>query len=139
MGKQFRETRQRSAIRKVLQESDRPLQPKEIRKLAADKLATLGIATVYRNLKSMVAHGEIEQIVLPGQKTCYIMPRKSKKPILVCQNSNRIDLLEDIEIDLPVPELPKDFTLHHYEVIYYGEFNTSTAKEKGTKKLSKNE
>jgi Fur family ferric uptake transcriptional regulator len=125
MAKQIRETRQRTAIMQVLSKSSHPLRPKQIRELAADKIPSLGIATVYRNLKDMVADGLVEVIDLPGGQTCYAVPRQKKKPLMVCQRSQQVKVVEGADVDLPLPEFPEDFKLHRYEVIYFGEFTDS--------------
>jgi len=62
-----RETQQRNAIYKVLTDAGRPLSVDEVLKLAQNQLARLGIATVYRNLKTLQLQGQIAQVDLPGQ------------------------------------------------------------------------
>jgi Fur family ferric uptake transcriptional regulator len=62
-----RRTGQKSAIRSVLEGADRPLTPLEILALAQEEVSSLGIATVYRNLKSLVEDGSILEVVLPGE------------------------------------------------------------------------
>ncbi len=123
MGKNLRETKQRLALRRVLEEAKRPLQPREIRDIASKEIPSLGIATVYRNLKSMVEDKLVEQIELPGQMTCYSLPRKEKKPILFCNRSKRVEFtdLPPVE-ESAAPNLPSGFVLHGREVIYIGEF-----------------
>lgn len=58
-----RETRQREAIRAVIEAARRPLSPQEVLDLAR--------ATVYRNLKLLVAEGEVQAISLPGDSPRY--------------------------------------------------------------------
>ena len=52
-----RNTAQRSAVLQVLTEAGRPLSPLEILEAAKLYLPSLGIATVYRNIKAMMASG----------------------------------------------------------------------------------
>ena len=77
MIKTYRATIQRDAIRKTLTNSTRPLNVEEI--LAAGKInvPNLGIATVYRNIKTMLAEGEIRAISGVGVPDCYVMISKS--------------------------------------------------------------
>ena len=52
-----RSTRQRSAIRQVIDEARRPLSPPEVLELAQQQVAAMGMATVYRNLKLLLDEG----------------------------------------------------------------------------------
>ena len=49
-----RSTRQRTAIRDALEAAQRPLLPQEVLDAAQAQVPSLGIATVYRNLKQLV-------------------------------------------------------------------------------------
>jgi Fur family ferric uptake transcriptional regulator len=66
-----RQTRQRSAIREVIERAHRPLSVQEVFKLAARELPGLGIATVYRTIKSMLAEQALHQVELPGAMVRY--------------------------------------------------------------------
>lgn len=61
-----RSTRQRRAIRRVLLETRRPLSPREILELARKQVPSLGLATVYRNLRALVEEGAVVPVALPG-------------------------------------------------------------------------
>lgn len=69
-----RDTKQRTAIKAVLDAADRPLNVHEIHEGAARKVPNLGIATVYRNLKAMLAEGAIEAIEGVNIPPCYARP-----------------------------------------------------------------
>ena len=49
-----RDTRQRQAIRAALERADRPLSPKEVLSASRRRVRSLGIATVYRTLNSLL-------------------------------------------------------------------------------------
>ncbi|KAF1022758.1 MAG: Zinc-specific metallo-regulatory protein [Paracidovorax wautersii] len=66
-----RNTRQRHAIQKAIDDARRPLSPQEVLEAAQTDVPGLGIATVYRNLKSMLEAGAIELVVLPGDNPRY--------------------------------------------------------------------
>ena len=63
----IRNTQQRKAINNALAISGRPLSVNEILALAQNEIKSLGIATVYRNLKALQEEGQINQVDLPGQ------------------------------------------------------------------------
>lgn len=117
-----RATKQRTAIRKVIQTHQRPLQPKEIQHYAQQDCGSLGIATVYRNLRTMEEAGEIEKLELPGIATCYCLPRMVKLPLLYCHRTGEIHWLGDQPVKLDLPRVPDNFTADHCEVIVFGEF-----------------
>ena len=66
-----RDTQQRRAIRKVLAESGRPLAPDDVLQAGQVLVPSLGIATVYRSLKALVADGWLTEVELPGEVTRY--------------------------------------------------------------------
>ena len=62
-----RSTRQRRAIRTVFDKIHRPLGPQEVLDAVAQEVDGVGIATVYRNLKSLVEEGWLTPVELPGE------------------------------------------------------------------------
>ena len=61
-----RQTRQRGAIREALAAAARPLSPQELLSAARAALPRLGIATVYRTVKGLLAEGALHVVELPG-------------------------------------------------------------------------
>ncbi|MBS0327283.1 MAG: transcriptional repressor [Proteobacteria bacterium] len=59
----------REAIATVVAAARRPLSPAEILSAARGRIPGIGIATVYRNVKSLVAAGVIRPVALPGEPT----------------------------------------------------------------------
>ena len=66
-----RSTRQRTAIRTVIDEAGRPLSSQEVLDGARRHVAALGLATVYRNLKLLLGEGVIQAVNLPGENPRY--------------------------------------------------------------------
>ena len=62
-----RSTKQRSAIRDALQAADRPLLAWEVLEMAQQSVPSLGIATVYRTLKTLVEQESLQVVELPGE------------------------------------------------------------------------
>jgi Fur family ferric uptake transcriptional regulator len=65
-----RNTRQRKAIRDVLEVAARPLSPKEILDGAQSHVRGMGIATVYRTLKLLADEGLIDTVDIPHHFYC---------------------------------------------------------------------
>ena len=59
-----RKTRQRDAIQAVMENAARPLGPEEIHLAAKRLVPSLGLATVYRRLKKLVADLSLDKAIL---------------------------------------------------------------------------
>lgn len=68
-----RSTRQRTAIRTVIDAAARPLTPQEILAGVRETVSEIGIATIYRNLKLLLDDGTIQTVSLPGENARYEM------------------------------------------------------------------
>jgi hypothetical protein len=77
MTKTYRATIQRTAIRNALTNSLRPLNLEEILKAGQSNVPSLGLATVYRNVKRMIEEGDIRAISGAGIPDCYVTMDKS--------------------------------------------------------------
>ena len=64
-------TRQRAAISQVIRAARRPLSPGEILEQARLAVRAIGLATVYRNLKLLIADGSVHVVHLPGENPRY--------------------------------------------------------------------
>lgn len=122
-----RETKQRHAIRKAFEIADRPLGPKEVLDIASKEVGNLGIATVYRNIKTMVDQGTLETINLPGEPPRYDLPRTKADncSLIMCKKTNRVfHGKQDVHIELP--KIP-GFNIKNYQIIFYGESDAPPA------------
>jgi len=77
MTKTYKDTIQRTAIRNALTNSPRPLNVDEILSAGQVNVPSLGMATVYRNIKTMLEKGEIRAISGAGIHDCYVAMDKS--------------------------------------------------------------
>lgn len=128
--KAYRDTRQRHAIKRALEEAGRPLGPKEILASASRDVPNLGIATVYRNIKTMVEQGELEPVDLPGQAPRYQKPSDKPQHLFICEKTDSVYTIEP-EISSLDPKLPEGFKADRVQVIVYGE--KSGGKKRGKK------
>ena len=69
-------TRQKAAIRDAFLEADRPLSPDEVLEGAQRHHPSLGKATVYRNIQSLVDEGWLQSVEIPGDSTRMKWPGK---------------------------------------------------------------
>ena len=116
-----RNTAQRSAVLQVLTEAGRPLSPLEILEAAKLYLPSLGIATVYRNIKAMMEEGVVQPVELPGSGQRYEVAGKHHHHHFHCNNCGRVYEIEGCSIDHDeTPNLPDDFQLEDHVVVLYG-------------------
>jgi Fur family ferric uptake transcriptional regulator len=112
-------SRQRAAIRAVIDQARRPLSPQEVLDAGQEAVFGLGLATVYRNLKVLLEAGEIKAVMLPGASPRYESANHGHHHHFQC---NACQLVFD------VPECPGNlaalapagFTVEHHEITLYG-------------------
>ena len=114
-----RDTRQRQAIRRAIEEADRPLSPREVLEAAGAHHAGLGIATVYRTLKALVEEGALAQVELPGEPPRYETTGKRHHHHFHCRACDRVYELEGCPDGLR-SLTPVGFSLESHEVVLYG-------------------
>ena len=116
-----RDTKQRSAIREVFAGGKRALSPKELLKEASRQSPQRGIATVYRNIKSMVEKKELVAIEIPGEAPRYALPGNESHSLFICNKTGRVFFLDDKKFQLKVPRSSKDFKIKHFNLFVFGE------------------
>jgi Fur family ferric uptake transcriptional regulator len=114
-----RRTQQRRAIRRALAEADRPLAPREILAAATSRAPSLGIATVYRNLKSLLEEGWLRPVELPGEPARYELSDKAHHHHFHCRECDRVFEVDDCP-DGVVELAPRGFHLESHEIVLYG-------------------
>ena len=114
-----RDTRQRRAIRRVIEEVGRPLSPQEVLKIAQTYMPSLGIATVYRTLKGLVEEGWLVQVELPGESPRYETATKAHHHHFQCRKCSQVYEIEGCPQDVD-PLTPADFLLEGHYMMLYG-------------------
>ncbi len=114
-----RKTRQKDAIRSAFLHADRPLSPEEILALAQASVSGLSIATVYRNVGSLVEEGWLIPVELPGEARRYERAGKEHHHHFSCTSCGKVFELEGCAIDLK-SKLPRGFRASGHEFFIYG-------------------
>lgn len=114
-----RQTRQRRTIRSVLQQAGRPLSPTEILAACREELPRLGLATVYRNLKALVASEWLHVVELPGAAARYEVADKGHHHHFHCRYCDGVFEIDDCPGNLAALT-PPGFDLEHHEVFLFG-------------------
>lgn len=114
-----RSTRQRSAIHDALVHATRPLLPDEVLAAARVQVPTLGIATVYRNLRLLVDEGAVLPVQLPGEAVRYEAAGRDHHHHFQCRGCERVFDVPGCSAHL-AEGLPAGFTVEAHEVTLYG-------------------
>lgn len=114
-----RKTQQSTAIREALEEAGRPLSPQEILEAAQAEVPGLGIATVYRNVRSLVEEGRLHVVELPGSSSRYELADKDHHHHFHCRGCDGVFDIEDCPGSLK-DLTPRGFRLETHEIILYG-------------------
>jgi Fur family ferric uptake transcriptional regulator len=117
--KDQRNTRQRSAIRRAFEDADRPLSPQQVLEAAQTERPGLGIATVYRNIKSLLEDGWLAPVDLPGAPTVYERSGKAHHHHFHCEACSRV-----FELAGCIPQINRlagrRFSVRRHELVLYG-------------------
>lgn len=85
-----RNTQQRAAIVRTISEAGRPLSPLEIHRGAKRFVPDLGIATVYRAIKDLIAENQLVAVDVPGGPPRYEPAGMSHHHHFLCRSCNRL-------------------------------------------------
>jgi len=120
----MRQTAQRRAILRALDEAPGPLTPQEVLVHAASHHDGLGLATVYRNLAALSEQGEVIPVHLPNEATRFERTKAthSHHHHFRCERCNRVF---ELNASCPVAmlegvTLPGGFEVHDHALTLYG-------------------
>lgn len=114
-----RNTRQKEAIRAAFVDADRPLAPEEALTSAKTEIKGISLATVYRNIKSLVAEEWLVPVEIPGQSTRYEVAGKAHHHHFQCNDCGKLFELSGCEVQVK-PKLPRGFLATGHEFFVYG-------------------
>jgi Fur family ferric uptake transcriptional regulator len=130
-----RKTKQREAIRRVLESAGRPLAPGEVLAGAAPAAPGLGMATVYRNLKAMTADGSLRAVELAGEAARYEVAHLHHHDHFRCSACSRVFDIECAMDGIPggaAAMVPNGFRVESHELVLRG-LCAECASKAGTK------
>ena len=114
-----RKTDQKQAIREAIASADRPLTAQEILSAAQEIVPSMGIATIYRNVKRLRSSGWLKAVDLPGEPSRYEQADLDHHHHFQCDDCGRV-------FDVPgctggvASILPDGFELRTHEILMYG-------------------
>lgn len=119
MSVKVRDTRQKQAIRQAITAANRPVSPAEVLELAGERVPGISIATVYRNLVTLLEEGWLVAVNLPGKPPCYELAGKHHHHHFQCNACSKVFELEGCDI-VPKAKLPPGFRTTSHEFFLYG-------------------
>ena len=114
-----RKTKQRDALREVLERADRPLSIPELLEAASKRVDGLGVATVYRAVGALLQDGWIEAVEIPGEPARYERSNKEHHHHFQCQRCDRVFDIAGCMENLRKLVPPK-FRINAHSVTLYG-------------------
>jgi len=114
-----RSTRQKRAVREVFERSERPLATDEVMSEAEGLIGSIGIATVYRAIRSLIADGFVTAVELPGYAPLYERAGKGHHHHFICTSCERAFELEGCESQIR-GKVPRGFRVTGHDVTLYG-------------------
>ena len=114
-----RNTQQGNAIRQALKKAGRPLSSQEILDQAQKKVPGLGIATVYRNLKSLQKDGSVIAVELPGQPPRWELAPEKHHHHFLCNTCDKLYEINACPEDLQCL-LPAGYTMEEHDILLRG-------------------
>ena len=114
-----RDTRQRRAMRRVFMSAGRPLTPEEILEQGQQIVPSLGLATVYRYVKTLTANAWLAEVELPRGGVRYELAERPHHHHFLCRSCDQAfdvhrcpDEIEELA--------PDGFRVDDHELILYG-------------------
>jgi len=123
-----RSTRQRHTIQLVFKAAERPLNVQEVLEGGQQILPALGIATVYRAVKTLMEEQWLVSVQIPGDIPYYEPAGKSHHHHFRCRTCNKVYELQDCMIDFK-KLVPAGFSLDTHDVLLYGTCRFCTRKK----------
>jgi Fur family ferric uptake transcriptional regulator len=114
-----RNTQQRQAIIAVFENTKRPLAVQEVLELAQKQSPGLGVATVYRNIKALMAEERLHAVDLPGGVVLYELPRLTHHHHFSCIKCSKVYDIDVCGLNFQ-KLLPKGFQLREHEILLSG-------------------
>ncbi len=115
-----RKTKQKEAIRAAFERAARPLSPEEALAASQTPTGTVSLATVYRNINTLVAERWLAPVEVPGEPARYEIAGKGHHHHFHCRLCGRIYDLPGCTLPANTPDLPPGFALSGHELFLYG-------------------
>jgi Fur family transcriptional regulator, ferric uptake regulator len=114
-----RKTKQRDALREVLEHAEGPLSVADLLEAASERVDGLGVATVYRTVGALLEEGWIQAVEIPGEPARYERADKAHHHHFQCESCDRVFDIAGCMDNLRKLVPPK-FRIKAHDVTLYG-------------------
>jgi Fur family transcriptional regulator, ferric uptake regulator len=114
-----RKTKQRDALREVLEHAQGPLSVNDLLEKASERVDGLGVATVYRAVGALLEEGWIEAVEIPGEPARYERADKAHHHHFQCESCARVFDIAGC-LDNLRKLVPPKFRIKAHDVTLYG-------------------
>jgi Fur family ferric uptake transcriptional regulator len=125
-----RRTKQRAAVLETLTGAKGPLNAQEILRGASERSEGLGLATVYRHVRSLCEAGELVEVHVPGESPRYEPAGRAHHHHFLCTRCARLFEVEGCPGNLS-HLTPPGFRLDRHEITLMGLCDVCNAKPAG--------
>lgn len=115
-----RNTRQREMIVTVIRDAQGPLTVPEILERAQKTVPGLGVATVYRAIKLLLADRRIQPVILPSGEMRYESTGLGHHHHFHCRVCGEVYDLEECPVSVPSGRYHHGFIVEDHELTLYG-------------------
>lgn len=115
-----RQTQQREAIVDVIREANGPLTVPEILERAQKSVPGLGVATVYRTVKLLLAAEQIRSVILPSGETRYESAGLGHHHHFHCRSCDEVFDLDVCPVVVPKGDYEGGYIVEDHELTLYG-------------------
>lgn len=116
---QSRNTRQKEAIRTAFLTENRPLSPEETLNCAQEQVEGISIATIYRNISSLVEERWLTPVSIPGEAARYEIAGKGHHHHFRCNQCGKVYEMPGCDLSSK-PKLPRGFRATRHEFFVFG-------------------
>lgn len=115
-----RRTEQQTAIRRFIEQVDRPVRVEEIQQGAGERAPGIGSATVYRAVRAGLDAGWLTEVHLPGERsTAYELAGKDHHHHFECKGCGKVFDVAGCPGHLS-KLIPPGFVMEGHELVLYG-------------------
>jgi Fur family transcriptional regulator, ferric uptake regulator len=131
-----RDTQQKDAIRNAFSGAGRPLSVKELFILARKQVDSIGIATVYRNIRELQKESLISQVDIPGQPPRWELSQEKHHHHFLCEGCDKLFEIQDCPEDI-ARLLPEGYVLETHDILLRGKCDNCARKRHQASAASK--
>lgn len=123
-----RETVQQRLVRQTFEAAQRPLKAEDALRIAKKQRPSLGLATVYRTIRTLMSRQTLCAVEVPGESTHYEINHGHHHHHFHCRRCRQVFEVEQCPVKPAALGIP-GFTVERHEITLFGLCNACGQKE----------